>query len=33
MSNGPEFQSLGHDPSQIMIRLFQIKGIYEIRLS
>ena len=33
MSNGPKFQSLGHDPSQILIKLFQIKGIYEIRLS
>ena len=33
MSNAPEFQRLGHDPSQILMKLFQIKGIYEIRLS
>ena len=33
MSNGPEFRRLGHDPSQILMKLFQMKGIYEIRLS
>ena len=33
MSNGPEFQSLGHDPSQILMKLFQMKGINGVRLS
>ena len=33
MSNGPKLQRLGHDPSQILMKLFQMKGIYEIRLS
>ena len=33
MSNGPKFQRLGHDPSQILIKLFQMKGICEIGLS
>ena len=33
MSNGPKFQRLGHDPSQILMKLFQMKGIYEKRLS
>ena len=27
------FKRLGHDPSQILMKLFQMKGIYEIRLS
>ena len=26
-------QRLGHDPSQILMKLFEIKGVYEIRLS
>ena len=30
ISNGPKFQRLGHDPSQILMKLFQMKGIYEI---
>ena len=33
MSDGPKFRKLGHDPSQILMKLFQMKGIYEIRLS
>ena len=33
MSNGPKFHSLGHDLSQILMKLLQMKGIYEIRLS
>ena len=32
MSDGPKFQRLGHDPSQILMKLFQMKGTYEIRL-
>ena len=33
MSNGSIFQRLRHDLSQILIKLFQMKVIYEIRLS
>ena len=33
MSNGPKFQRLGHDASQILMKLFLMKGMYEIRLS
>ena len=33
MSDGPKFQRLGHDLSQILMKLFQIKGLYEARLS
>ena len=31
MSNGPEFQRLGYAPSQILMKLFQVKSIYEIK--
>ena len=33
MPNGPKFQSLGHDTYQILMKLFQMKDIYKIRLS
>ena len=33
MSIGSEFQGSGHDPSQILMKHFQMKGIYEIRYS
>ena len=32
MSNGWKFQGLGHDPSQILMKLFQMKDIYEIKI-
>ena len=32
-SSGPKFQRLGHDSSQILIKVFQMKGIYEIKIS
>ena len=33
MSDGPKLQRLGHNPSQILMKFFQMKGIYEIQLS
>ena len=33
MSNGPKFHRLRHDPSQILMKLLQSRGIYEVKLS